>query len=295
LKTIFTIWKSDSIIIGGGGLLYDNEENQSLQKLLFPWKLRIEIIKFFHKPLIYWSLGIHLRKENITKILPLFSGKNISISVRDEESKKALESMSIRSLLLPDPVLSYNPELPQLLIKSRPKVGLSFRSGFLQDELQNFEKIITFLMARGYEVILLNHSFHRDNKATNDDITLKDLQKKYQLHSTQKMTETLETYKELEFVIGMRLHSMILSFVHAVPFFALSYGKKTDEFIKSISYSHSLATKVFDIEVFKKRFLELEEGKDEQKFALNAKNDTIKREIYITTNTFFDGLEKSKR
>ena len=287
--------KSDFIIIGGGGLLYDNEKDQSFQKLLFPWKLRVWIIKFFSKPLIYWSLGIHLRKENIAKILPLFSGKDTYISVRDEESKKALKSMGIRSLLLSDPVLSYNPELPQLLIKSRPKIGLSFRSGFLQDELQNIEKIITFLMARGYEVILLNHSFHRDNSATNDDIFLRDLQEKYQLHSTQTMIETLEIYKELEFVVGMRLHSMILSFVHMIPFFALSYGKKTDEFIKSISYPYSLATKVFDIEVFKKRFMDLEKGKDEQKFALNAKNDTIKREIYITTNTFFDGLEKSKR
>ncbi len=215
--------------------------------------------------------------------------------MRDEESKKALESLGIQSILLRDPVLSYDPELPQLLIKSRPKIGLSFRSGFLQDELQNFEKIITFLMARGYEVILLNHSFHRDNKATNDDILLRDLQGKYQLHSTQTIIETLEIYKELEFVVGMRLHSMILSFVHMIPFFALSYGKKTDEFIRSIHYPYSLTAKNFDIEVFKKRFMELEKGKEEQKFALNAKNDTIKREIYLTTNIFFNGLEKSKR
>lgn len=148
-------------------------------------------------------------------------------------------------------------------------------------------------MAHGYEPILLNHSFHPGNPSTNDDTFLKDLKEKYQLRSTENIEETLETYKELEFVIGMRLHSLILSLVHAIPFFAISYGKKTDEFIRSIHYEYSLAARIFDIEVFKKRFMELEKEKNEQKFALSAKNDTIKREISITTNNFFDGLEKS--
>lgn len=107
------------------------------------------------------------------------------------------------------------------------------------------------------------------------------------------MQETLKTYGELEMVIGMRLHSLILSFVHAIPFFAISYGKKTDEFLRGINYEYSLAARNFDMEVFKKRFTELEKTKNDQKFALSAKNDTIKREINLTTHIFFDGLEKS--
>lgn len=292
LKTILAIRKSDYIIIGGGGLLYDNEEGQSFDTLLRQWKLRVWIAKFFQKSIVYWSLGIHVKKENEQKILSLFSGKNIHISVRDTESKRTLESIGIKSLLVRDPVLSYDPEIPKLLVKGRPRVGLSFRSGFLQDELQNIEKIITFLMAHGYEPLLLNHSFHPDNPIANDDTFLKDLKEKYQLHSTGNIHETLLVYKKLDFVIGMRLHSLILSLVHAIPFFAISYGKKTDEFIRGINYSHSLAARVFDIEIFKRRFMELEKEKNEQKFALSAKNDTIKREIYLTTNAFFDGLEK---
>lgn len=292
LQTVLAIRSSDFIIIGGGGLLYDNEERQFFEKLVRQWKLRVWLAKFFRKPLIYWSLGIHLKKENEEKIRPLFSGENIFVSVRDMESKKTLEALGIKSVLIRDPVLSYDPEIPKLLIKHRPKIGLSFRSGFLQDELENIEKIITFLMAHGYEPVLLNHSFHPENPSVNDDVFLSNLKGKYQLRSTANIQETLDIYKELEFVIGMRLHSLILSLVHAIPFFAISYGKKTDEFIRSINYEYSLAARVFDIEVFKKQFTNLEKEKNEQKFALSAKNDTIKREIYITTNNFFDGLEK---
>lgn len=147
-------------------------------------------------------------------------------------------------------------------------------------------------MAHGYEPVLLNHSFHPENPSANDDVFLSNLKGKYQLRSTANIQETLDIYKELEFIIGMRLHSLILSLVHAIPFFAISYGKKTDELIRSINYEYSLAARVFDIEVFKKQFMNLEKEKNEQKFALSAKNDTIKREIHITTNNFFDGLEK---
>ena len=215
--------------------------------------------------------------------------------MRDIESKKTLESIGIKSILLSDPVLSYDPEIPQLLIKQRPKIGLSFRSGFLQNELENIEKIIAFLMAHGYEPVLLNHSFHKDDLSVNDSAFLSSLEEKYQLHSTKNIKETLEIYKELEFVVGMRLHSLILSLVHAIPFFAISYGKKTDEFVRSLNYEYSLAARMFDIEIFKKQFMKLEEEKNEQKFALSAKNDILKREIYFTINNFFNGLESIKR
>ena len=172
LRMIGTIHSSDVVIIGGGGLLYDNENDQSFDKLLNQWRLRVKIVHFLQKPLIYWSMGIHLKEENKKKIFSLFSGKNTYISVRDGESKKILESIGIKSVLIRDPALSYDPEIPKLLIKRQPKIGLSFRRGFLQNELENIEKIITFLMANGYEPILMNHSFHPKNDVTNDNLFL---------------------------------------------------------------------------------------------------------------------------
>lgn len=68
--------------------------------------------------------------------------------------------------------------------KKRPKVGLSFRAGYLSNALENIEKIITFLGAAGYEVILLNHSFHTANLGTNDSYFLSGLAEKYSLRST---------------------------------------------------------------------------------------------------------------
>ena len=107
------------------------------------------------------------------------------------------------------------------------------------------------------------------------------------------MTETLAAYKELEFVVGMRLHSLVLSVVHAIPFFAISYSKKTDELMRSLHYDFTLSAHTFSLEYFKARFITLEASKKEVQFALEAKNDTIKNAIRHTLKNIFHGLEKT--
>lgn len=71
-ETLFAIYASDRVIIGGGGLIYDNEEGQSFDLLLLQWHLRVWIAKLWRKPIVYWSLGIHIKRGNEAKILPLF-------------------------------------------------------------------------------------------------------------------------------------------------------------------------------------------------------------------------------
>lgn len=251
-ENLITLATSDLIVIGGGGLIYDNESGQSFSKLLTEWKIRIFIARLFHIPVLYWSLGIHVKPENQIKIRPLFEGENTSISVRDTASKRTLDTLGIRSVLMSDPVFLYDPEMPKLLPKKRPKIGLALRSGYLPHEQETIERMITFLQKEEYEVVLLNHSFHATDRGSNDSDFLSLLREKYQLSSTQTMQETLEAYKDLEFMIGMRLHSLILALVHAIPFFAISYSQKTDEFIRSLSYDYSLGAHTFDIEHFKK-------------------------------------------
>lgn len=42
------------------------------------------------------------------------------------------------------------------------------------------------------------------------------------------MHETLQAYKSIDIMIAMRLHAMILSAQHGIPFISISYGPKTD-------------------------------------------------------------------
>lgn len=80
-----TLWHSDIVIIGGGGILYDNEKNQ-FWKLFWQWKIRVFFTRLFMKPLIYWSIGLEIEQtKHKRQLKSLFSTKDI-ISVRDDRS-----------------------------------------------------------------------------------------------------------------------------------------------------------------------------------------------------------------
>jgi polysaccharide pyruvyl transferase WcaK-like protein len=79
----------------------------------------------------------------------------------------------------------------------------------------------------------------------------------------------------------MRLHSLILAFVHAVPFLALSYETKTQELLRDLGYDFKVSTKTMNFEKFIEQFLRLENQTDTVKFALQAKNDTIKQQLEV--------------
>lgn len=46
-ENIREIWRSDVIIIGGGGIFFDNEPGISFRKNLFEWWLRIFFARLF--------------------------------------------------------------------------------------------------------------------------------------------------------------------------------------------------------------------------------------------------------
>jgi polysaccharide pyruvyl transferase WcaK-like protein len=91
----------------------------------------------------------------------------------------------------------------------------------------------------------------------------------------------------------MRFHSMILSIINNIPFLAISYGQKTQELLKDFEYEYALNPKKFNFEDFIHTFESLEKSNNEAKFALKAKYDTIRSNIELEYNNFFDGLKQN--
>lgn len=72
---------------------------------------------------------------------------------------------------------------------------------------------------------------------------------------TKNITQTLELFPFLYAVIGMRLHSGILSCVHHVPFIPISYGPKTDELVRTLNVEHlSIQSTELNLEIFQKKW-----------------------------------------
>lgn len=91
-QNIWTIFRSDLIVIGGGGLIYDRETQKNMLPM-FQWKARVFLAKLFRKKILWWAVGINLLEENMQKIHFLFSGKNSIVTVRDEKSLETLKKI----------------------------------------------------------------------------------------------------------------------------------------------------------------------------------------------------------
>lgn len=110
------------------------------------WLLRILSAKLSGTKILFWSIGVDVEETNLPKLQPLFSGKNTIVSVRDTRSQMLLRSIGIESAVVCDSAFLLSPKA-RTHHKTRPKVGLAIRSGYLPNEQENVEKIIRFLKA----------------------------------------------------------------------------------------------------------------------------------------------------
>lgn len=176
---------------------------------------------------------------------PVFSDKNPPISVFPPEGERS--SHKDRSLInrklclkkLDSRDFTLN-DLKRIDFADK-KVWLAFRRWYIsktdnpQMEVLIIKEIIEYIQNSGWKVILLPHSFHKDDILANDYEWMKLILEKVKwVEITNSMEETYETYKnkKIDLCLAERLHSIILSNVYEIPFVAISYGKKTNEVLR---------------------------------------------------------------
>ncbi|MDD3303062.1 MAG: polysaccharide pyruvyl transferase family protein [Candidatus Gracilibacteria bacterium] len=197
------IW-SNLIVVGGGGIIYDNEiqaNNTPLDQLIF----RNKIFKLFRKKVIYYAVGINIKnKENLSKLPLIFSSAH-KVYVRDASSFKTLEKLKITAEIIDDPVFFDNINNPKIIdnkpvldIKekdvflkeiestkfslkdlenidySNKKIGITFRAGQIgksgneKIEIFMIRELIELLLSKNAQVFFLPHSINKTDEKSND-------------------------------------------------------------------------------------------------------------------------------
>ncbi|EKE27859.1 MAG: polysaccharide pyruvyl transferase family protein [uncultured bacterium (gcode 4)] len=297
---IISIAKSDIIFIGWGWLVYADEV-QIASTPLWQWNMRVMLAKFFKKKIVWMAVGISYPKARINEIKYLFSWKNTFVSVRDKQSKELLKWIWIEATLLHDSVFFLWLDNHLKLKKGdkseidKKTIWVSLRKWYLKNERENIKQLVLYLSRKWYNLHFLSHSIHQHDPLADDLDFLKEFSTAYRIPMTRTMEETLLAYDKVDLVVWMRFHSMILSAVKNIPFLAINYWQKTQELLKDFDYDFALNPKTFDFEEFIWIFEKLETFKDDAKFALKKKCDTITSEISLEYKEFLDGLEITQK
>lgn len=239
---IKTLKEADLLISGGGSLLQDVTSPHGflyylgvigLAKLLkVPVMIYAQGLGPLNRPLSRWLSGSVLRFVNYA-------------TFRDEDSLRLFNSLGHKmpeASLCFDPVLGYEPqELPSLLGentsgKKRLLFALRAWQGLNSDL---FKKAIKALEDE-YEIYLL--PMHKGSDTHFAKLILhKTDTKAVLLRDDYSLDELMSLFKEVDIVVSMRLHGLIMAANQKKPILALSYDPKCDSFMKSLGDSNVLS------------------------------------------------------
>jgi polysaccharide pyruvyl transferase CsaB len=251
--TLFNKFSSSMILlVGGGGILKDyNNSPKALRNFISIINL---CIKSNFKTMLY-SAGVENivydeSKSNLKEILNKF---NI-ITVRDNNSKNLLKSFGIEKKIFVtgDPAILefYSNKHKNISCNTNPLIIVSLRHWFEKgyyvsnkNVFNDFLLVLTESLNKAIEFYNANIVFipfrtvYFDNDLEIINKVAININNKSNI-TILKSVPSLETlkyfYSIADLTIGMRLHSIILSFSSSVPMIALSYSSKVSDFMNYI-------------------------------------------------------------
>ncbi len=241
---IKAIKDSDMLISGGGSLLQDVTSGKTI-----PYYLGIvKIAQWYKKKVVFYSQGIgpvsrSYNKWLIKKVVNRVEG----IFVREHHSKKVLEDLGIKKpiIVAADPVLGIKPS-PHVykyvkdLLGVEKRVGIYIRPWHNEEMLLDcLEKSLEPIIDEGYKVYLIPMYYTQDREIAH---RLKERLKGQAYVVDKKLTldEVLSYTASFEFIIGMRLHSLIMAAAMQVPMIGLAYDPKVTDFMKDMKIPYCI-------------------------------------------------------
>lgn len=238
------IFKSELLISGGGSLLQDVTSARSIHYYMTIIRAGL----FFRKKVVLLSHGVGplIREKNKKRVKRLLNRVD-AITVRDQQSANLLAEIGVRKELVEvttDPVMGMpmeSIERGKSILKSinayqtdRKSVAIAVRQKDFREPHKLSELIaLTNRLASKYEVYYLPFYYKNDTKICHD---LKDEVDDHVHFITEKYQsgDFMSLVKNMDLLIGSRLHSLIFAIVAEVPFVGVSYDPKIENFLETI-------------------------------------------------------------
>jgi polysaccharide pyruvyl transferase CsaB len=253
LSIYSSIKNSDLVIIGGGGILQDVHNYLTIPCFLHT----VILAKLLNKPVMFYSVGVGPIKNKISELL-VRDVCNISdlITVRDNLSKEYLMRIGVNNvpiIVSADPVFalsSVSTERAKEILFcenipiKKPMIGISIRyvEWFKMDKKQ-LAKLLDYLVEHYNSTVILV-PFGYDGIPSDLEICeqlIKESKKDiYLIREKYHPQEIAGIIGQFDFLIGMRLHSLIMSSIMNVPVLGISYLPKVRSALIQMGYTDSL-------------------------------------------------------
>ncbi|MDA8235334.1 MAG: polysaccharide pyruvyl transferase CsaB [Clostridia bacterium] len=268
-EILLAVQKCDLLISGGGSLLQDVTGAKSVVYYLGI----VRLAKLLGKPVMFYANGVGPVTKPLTKMLINLIGNKVdTITVRDEQSLNDLREMGVNkpmARISADPALGINREVIDLnhgreLLKNlglevhegKPILGICVREWEgLTEYTTKIGRVADGLAAQGWQVVLLPMHHPKDvepSRRVAKVMTSPAIVVEEEYH----VKDTLAMIGNLDFLLGMRLHALVMASVMHVPFLGISYDPKVDRFLELIGLEGAGAVQNLDEEILREKLAE---------------------------------------
>lgn len=248
LPQIFSALRSADLLISGGGSLLQDVTSQ----MTIPYYLGIVgMARTLGKKVAFYAQGVGPIQGGFGQRLTKLIGNRVQlITVRDEESYELLKRLGVkrpRMEVMVDPVVSLKPVKPKTpefqeiarlkercRAEGRPLIGIAPRPW---KDLQAFQQALTETAGRLQKEenaeILLIPMYAQQDLAFCEEMAA-HLPGVHVMRGEYNPAELLALFQELDFMIGIRLHALIIAAVAYVPMVGITYDPKIDAFLQRL-------------------------------------------------------------
>ena len=243
LKTLYFLHKSDLMIYGGGDLITGNTTSMSL----------IFLAKILGVPVMYCSIGALPIKSPLKRMLTrIISNKVDLITVRDKYSLNVLTGMNITAPIEITADLAYTMGVSEdkklnILKKSSNIIGINLRpfddlykfhsdryintksmASILDEIIQRYDAELIFIpMITEYRSKKYHSSLETDEKILKSVFDLmKNKDKVITVTKEYDPLEMSQIIRQLDLLIAMRLHALLIASNNGVPIIGINYAPK---------------------------------------------------------------------
>lgn len=241
--------KTDILLFPGGGIFQDETSFLSLCYYIF----HIILAKMFFTKVKLEKISVGPITKKFSPFLLKVGLKNCDISVRDRQSIRILKAAGLTQKIKLEKDRLYDLKFPERkVLPEKFVLGIQLRNWVNIDRIiPALSRLLNELIPKYKNLELIFLEFQETDKKILTEL-INDIQNKDNIQYYSSIDEILKVYPSLDFLIGMRFHSILLADILNVPVFGISYAPKCLEILNGMD-SKFIEMRDFDTIYFEER------------------------------------------
>ncbi len=303
-EVLKAIKKCDVLLSGGGSLLQDSTSTRSLMYYLSI----ILAARIMGKKVMLYANGIGpVSREKNRRIVQMVVNKADLITLREQNSYTELKAMGVdekKCFVTADPVFTMDSISREQGMELLKKAGVPTDKNFVGVSVRNWKDMDGFVDEFAQLCDIVQQKYHKTivfivMQVPHDIKISQKVQKRmktksYLLKQNYSPYEIMGVIKCMDFILSMRLHTLIFAARQKVPLIGFVYDPKIEYYLEKLNMPSGGAIGQFDMQKTLKMVEDMVQNRQKYVDILKRESEQLEQRAHYNEKYLIKLLEKRK-